>query len=466
MVVDTDVVARQVVAPGGAAHDALVRRFGPALAADRRALAGVVFSDPEALADLNAIVHPAVREEVGRRLAELRERDADVVVLAVPLLVETGGAYGVAAVVVVDCPEEVAVRRLVEQRGMDEADVRRRMAAQASRDERTAAADVIIHNEGSPGRPRVPSRRDLGVDPGARRAAPSRTGDDPGDVRAGPECHQLVRRQPSRAGGGARTTTQSGRATRSSHVKRTTRHPAASELGPGWRRPRRRASRNDGRRLSSSMSTGRRVGDVGSPDPGLVVADVELADGLGQPGLPDEVAEPGLELAGGRDVALGALGEQPAHDGRALASPAGEVEKGRLQRPGCGDAHGQAVVDRPLGLAGMEDAGEIAQRAGHPGGHDALDHREVVRGKGRHRWTISPVRRGGDGAGASSPRRGRAARSRGCREGRPLSGAMPPPPVRRPARARAAAAPRSAARPAPDTRRSRSAPTARSEVDV
>ncbi len=147
LVVDTDVVAREVVAPGGPAHDALVARFGRVLAADRRALAGVVFSDPAALADLNAIVHPAVREEVGRRLAELRARGAAVVVLAVPLLVETGGAYDVAGVMVVDCPEEVAVRRLVEQRGMEEADVRRRMAVQASREERIAAADLIIHND-------------------------------------------------------------------------------------------------------------------------------------------------------------------------------------------------------------------------------------------------------------------------------------------------------------------------------
>ncbi len=148
LVVDTDAVARRVVAPGGPAHEALVARFGSELAADRRALAGVVFSDPDALADLNAIVHPAVRAEVGRRLAELRARDAEIVVLAVPLLVETGGAYEVAGVIVVDCPEEVALRRLVEHRGMDEADVRRRMAAQASREQRMSAADIIIHNEG------------------------------------------------------------------------------------------------------------------------------------------------------------------------------------------------------------------------------------------------------------------------------------------------------------------------------
>jgi len=148
LVVDTDAVARQVVAPGGPAHDALVSRFGWELATDRRALAGVVFSDPSALSDLNAIVHPAVRAEVGRRLADLRNRGTDVVVLAVPLLVETGGTYDVAGVVVVDCPEEIAVRRLVEHRGMDEADVRRRIAAQTSRERRMESADIIIHNDG------------------------------------------------------------------------------------------------------------------------------------------------------------------------------------------------------------------------------------------------------------------------------------------------------------------------------
>ena len=88
-IVDTDVVARSVVAPAGAAHDVLVTRFGAALASDRRALADLVFSDPAALADLNAIVHPAVRDEVLRQLALLPA--GAVVVLVVPLLVESGG---------------------------------------------------------------------------------------------------------------------------------------------------------------------------------------------------------------------------------------------------------------------------------------------------------------------------------------------------------------------------------------
>jgi dephospho-CoA kinase len=164
VIVDTDVVARSVVAVGGAAHDAVVSRFGAALASDRQALAEVVFSDPAALADLNGIVHPAVRDEVARRLGSLREAsrasdasvasdasDASVVVLDVPLLVESEGrsAYDVAGVLVVDCPEEVALARLVGQRGMSEADARRRMSAQASRAERLAAADFVIHNDGT-----------------------------------------------------------------------------------------------------------------------------------------------------------------------------------------------------------------------------------------------------------------------------------------------------------------------------
>jgi dephospho-CoA kinase len=154
VVVDADLLARQVVEPGSAGYQAVLDRFGPAVAAadgglDRRALADLVFADPSALADLNAIVHPAVRAAIAGRLAELREGDG-VVVLDIPLLVESGRSYGAAAVLVVDCPEDVAVQRLVEQRGMDEADARRRMAAQVPRAERLAAADLVIDNSGSP----------------------------------------------------------------------------------------------------------------------------------------------------------------------------------------------------------------------------------------------------------------------------------------------------------------------------
>jgi dephospho-CoA kinase len=109
----------------------------------------VVFADPVALGDLNAIVHPGVRAAIAVRLDALRAAGG-VVVIEIPLLVESGRSYGASAIIVVDCPEEVALRRLVEGRGMDEADARRRMAAQASRAERLEAADFVIDNSGSP----------------------------------------------------------------------------------------------------------------------------------------------------------------------------------------------------------------------------------------------------------------------------------------------------------------------------
>jgi len=153
VVVDADRLARDAVAVGTQGFRAVVGRFGSQVVAgdgalDRRVLAGVVFDDPGALADLNAIVHPPVRAAIAERVAELEGTDA-VVVLEIPLLVESGRSYGASQVIVVDCPEDVAVRRLVEERGMDEADARRRIAAQASRAERLAVADIVIDNSGS-----------------------------------------------------------------------------------------------------------------------------------------------------------------------------------------------------------------------------------------------------------------------------------------------------------------------------
>jgi dephospho-CoA kinase len=144
--IDADAIARAVVQPGGSAHDAVVRRFGTA---DRRRLAERAFTDPAARADLNAIVHPAVEAVVRERLAEEAARSTAVVVLEVPLLVEAGWSRLVSTVVVVDCPEDVAVERLARDRGMPQDEIRRRMAAQASRAERLAVADVVLSNDGS-----------------------------------------------------------------------------------------------------------------------------------------------------------------------------------------------------------------------------------------------------------------------------------------------------------------------------
>jgi dephospho-CoA kinase len=158
LVIDADALARQVVEPGGPAYDPLVERFGsevlhPDGTLDRGRLAQVVFADAEALAELNAIVHPAVRAVMTERVVQAADEAGDgtrVVVLDIPLLVESRASYDdLAGVVVVDCPVDVAVRRAMEQRGMSEEDVRARMAAQASREERLAEADFVIDNSAS-----------------------------------------------------------------------------------------------------------------------------------------------------------------------------------------------------------------------------------------------------------------------------------------------------------------------------
>jgi dephospho-CoA kinase len=154
VIVDADVITRELQRPGQRVLAAIVERFGqnvllPDGELDRPALAAVVFSDPDALKDLNAIVHPAVGAEIARRIEAARGTDA-VVVLDIPLLAENP-RKGLAATVVVDTPVDVAVERLVRFRGMDEADARARIARQASREERAAGADRIVDNTGDLG---------------------------------------------------------------------------------------------------------------------------------------------------------------------------------------------------------------------------------------------------------------------------------------------------------------------------
>jgi dephospho-CoA kinase len=152
-VVDADRIAREVVEPGGAAYDALVARFGRGVlrtdgTLDRQALADVVFHDPEALEALNRITHPAIGAVVASRTAEALATHR-IVVVDIPLLsITTRARVGFDAVVVVDAPEQAAMRRLVEQRGFSEADARARIAAQISREERRALADVVVDNSG------------------------------------------------------------------------------------------------------------------------------------------------------------------------------------------------------------------------------------------------------------------------------------------------------------------------------
>ena len=151
VVVDADAIVRELQEPGTQVFTEMVERFGPGIVAedgtlDRAAVADLVFGDPDALADLGRIVHPRVGEEIARRLVELADTDA-VVILDVPLLVESG-RDDMVGTIVVDLDPEVAVRRLVQHRGFSEEDARSRIARQASREERLAKADFVVDNHG------------------------------------------------------------------------------------------------------------------------------------------------------------------------------------------------------------------------------------------------------------------------------------------------------------------------------
>lgn len=153
VVIDYDLLARDVVQVGTPGLAAIIERFGsgvllPDGSLDRPALGAVVFGDDEARRDLEAITHPAIGE-----LAWARDEAAaagSIVLHDHPLLVETGLAELMDVVVVVDVSEDVQVDRLVRLRGMAEEDARARMSTQASREDRRAAADFVIDNSGTP----------------------------------------------------------------------------------------------------------------------------------------------------------------------------------------------------------------------------------------------------------------------------------------------------------------------------
>ncbi|HKX15679.1 MAG TPA: dephospho-CoA kinase [Propionibacteriaceae bacterium] len=151
IIIDTDVLAREVVEPGTAALAAIVERFGPQVILDgqlnRVRLAEIVFADPLARRDLELIVHPAVRA----RAAELERAagSAAVVVHVIPLLVETGQQQEFDFVVTVDVDQETQIQRLMARNGFSRAEAEARIAAQASREDRKIAADVVLDNTGS-----------------------------------------------------------------------------------------------------------------------------------------------------------------------------------------------------------------------------------------------------------------------------------------------------------------------------
>lgn len=153
VIIDADEITRELQTPGTEVFNAMVERFGPQIVANdgtlnRPAVATIVFSDANELEALNRIVHPAVGAEIERQLRQSIDSQR-VVILDIPLLAEgRKGRYPIAATIVVDVDEDLAVDRLVTQRGFSAEDARARMSRQASRSERLALADRVIDNSG------------------------------------------------------------------------------------------------------------------------------------------------------------------------------------------------------------------------------------------------------------------------------------------------------------------------------
>jgi dephospho-CoA kinase len=157
VLIDADVAAREVVVPGSSGLAQVAAAFGEDVlrsdgSLNRERLGEIVFGDPGLRAKLNAIIHPLVREWM--QTAEWTAVHAapppgPVVVHDVPLLAESRGKAGFDVVIVVDVPPELQVERLVRWRGMAAEQARARMAAQASREQRLAVADIVIDNSGS-----------------------------------------------------------------------------------------------------------------------------------------------------------------------------------------------------------------------------------------------------------------------------------------------------------------------------
>lgn len=152
VVIDADAIVHELQSPGQPVLAEMVEEFGPRIlhpdgTLNRQAVADIVFTNKDRLARLGEIVHPRVRDELFRRVAEQSETD-NVVILDVPLLAESGWE-GLVGTIVVDLDPDVAVRRLVTHRGFDEADARARIANQVSREERLAKATWVIDNSGT-----------------------------------------------------------------------------------------------------------------------------------------------------------------------------------------------------------------------------------------------------------------------------------------------------------------------------
>ena len=150
-VIDTDVIAREVVMPGQPALDEIRQVFGESMidddgTLDRSAMRQLVFGDAEARQRLEAILHPRIQQETKR---QSDEANGAYQIIAVPLLVESSLKSFVDRILVVDCDELTQIRRLLSRDAESEEQARRILAAQSSREERLAIADDVVHNDGS-----------------------------------------------------------------------------------------------------------------------------------------------------------------------------------------------------------------------------------------------------------------------------------------------------------------------------
>ena len=154
-IVDTDLIAHQMTAPHGAAMALIEEQFGPNfIAADgalnRDKMRSLVFTKPEARKSLEAITHPLIRQETIRQGLDLSKKGVPYLVFVVPLLIESGSWMElIDRLVLVDCPKETQIQRVMQRSNLPREDVERILAAQARREERLKHADIVIKNQGS-----------------------------------------------------------------------------------------------------------------------------------------------------------------------------------------------------------------------------------------------------------------------------------------------------------------------------
>jgi dephospho-CoA kinase len=154
-IIDTDLIAHQITAPGGIAISPIRSKFGsefiePGGALDRAKMRTLVFSSPDARKSLEEITHPLIRQETLRQAKELADTGVPYLVFVVPLLIESGRWVGqIDYLVVVDCPEETQIQRVMQRSNLSRAEVEGILNAQASRQERLRQANAVIENQGS-----------------------------------------------------------------------------------------------------------------------------------------------------------------------------------------------------------------------------------------------------------------------------------------------------------------------------